>query len=66
VRGGVVFVRHWTKKLLVPVLKPFKVRNPIPQGYADFYTVYYKDIGEFQLARCMLVTLVLIHVSLPL
>jgi hypothetical protein len=26
---------------------PYKVRNPIPLGYAGFYTVYYKDIGEF-------------------
>jgi hypothetical protein len=26
-----------------------KVRNPKPLGYAGFYTVYYKDIGEFQI-----------------
>jgi hypothetical protein len=26
-----------------------KVRTPIPLGYAGFYTVYYKDIGEFQI-----------------
>jgi hypothetical protein len=26
-----------------------KARAPIPLGYADFYTVYYKDIGEFQI-----------------
>jgi hypothetical protein len=26
-----------------------KVRAPIPPGYAGFYTVYYKDIGEFQI-----------------
>jgi hypothetical protein len=27
----------------------YKVRNPIPLGYGGFYTVYYKDIGEFQI-----------------
>jgi hypothetical protein len=27
----------------------YKVRNPILLGYAGFYTVYYKDIGEFQI-----------------
>jgi hypothetical protein len=26
-----------------------KVRAPIPSVYAGFYTVYYKDIGEFQI-----------------
>jgi hypothetical protein len=26
-----------------------KVRNPIPLGYASFYTMYYEDIGEFQI-----------------
>jgi hypothetical protein len=26
-----------------------KVRFPIPWVYAGFYTVYYKDIGEFQI-----------------
>jgi hypothetical protein len=26
-----------------------KVRTPIPLGYAGFNTVYYKDIGEFQI-----------------
>jgi hypothetical protein len=26
-----------------------KVRNPIPLGYGGFCTVYYKDIGEFQI-----------------
>ena len=43
-------------------MSPTKVRNPILLGYANFYTMYYKDIGEFQIlyARYMLVTLVLI------
>jgi hypothetical protein len=26
-----------------------RVRAPILPGYVDFYTVYYKDIGEFQI-----------------
>jgi hypothetical protein len=26
-----------------------KVRAPIPSIYAGFYTVHYKDIGEFQI-----------------
>ena len=26
-----------------------KVRNPILMGYVGIYTVYYKDIGEFQI-----------------
>jgi hypothetical protein len=26
-----------------------KVRAPIPLVYASFYTIYYKDIGEFQI-----------------
>jgi hypothetical protein len=39
------------KKRLGPlgVKKQSKVRAPIPLGYACFYTVCYKDIGEFQI-----------------
>jgi hypothetical protein len=48
-----------------------KVRAPILSVYAGFYSVYYKDIGDWRvpnliLARYMLLILVLIHVRLPL
>jgi hypothetical protein len=38
--------------ILKPMLgRPFcyKVRTPILLGYASYYIVYYKDIGEFQI-----------------
>jgi hypothetical protein len=28
---------------------PYKVRSLIPWIYGGFYTVYYKDVGEFQI-----------------
>jgi hypothetical protein len=30
------------------VLESNKIRAPIPSVYVGFYSVYYKDIGEFQ------------------
>jgi hypothetical protein len=31
------------------VWRGYKVRSPIPWVYGGFYTMYYKDIGEFQI-----------------
>jgi hypothetical protein len=40
-----------SKQTSLQLVKQFhvKVRSPIPWVYGGFYTVYYKDVGEFQI-----------------
>jgi hypothetical protein len=45
----VKFASNYIEMLKLAGISTNKVRSPIPQGYADFYIVYYKDIGEFQI-----------------
>jgi hypothetical protein len=38
---------RWFRPISISLL--YKVRSPIPWVYGGFYTVYYKDVGEFQI-----------------
>jgi hypothetical protein len=45
---GSAIVGHWVG-YMDPCWGANKVRSPIPWVYGGFYTVYYKDVGEFQI-----------------
>jgi hypothetical protein len=47
--SSIVLVLMRSIRLIVSCVFCTKVRSPIPWVYGGFYTVYYKDIGEFQI-----------------